>query len=440
MAKLSRRKFLAASSAVVAAQGLAHGLNNSSSTYAELRGKYSIGAYAGYTDTPEVTTAVLGFIAVTSCAPLIIAKAKGMFAKYGMPDVVVQKQPSWAVIRDKLMLGSDKDGLDGSHLLFSMAYLITTGEISYDRKIPMYIMARLNVNGQGISVAKAYQNLNLSLDSSPLKSELQKKSAKGESIRFAVPFRRVTGDFFMRWWLAYGGIDPERDTSIIVIPPPQMVANMRGGSMEGFCVVDPWHQRLIKQKVGYSTVTSGELWNNHPEKAFVMRASWVDKYPKAAVSLLAAVMEAQIWCDQPENKQELFKILAERQWMGVSAEIIGNRLLGKFDYGNGRLVENSPHAIKYWNNNASYPYKSHDLWFLIEDMRWGNRSPDFDTKRLIDAVNREDLWRQAAKTIGQADAIPPSTSRGIEKFFNGLEFDPENPSKYLQAPILRQVS
>ncbi|MBF2066075.1 MAG: ABC transporter substrate-binding protein [Calothrix sp. C42_A2020_038] len=437
MAKLSRRKFLGASGAVIAAQGLAYTVHDSSSTSAELKSKLSVGAYVGYTGTPEVTTAVLGFIAVTSCAPLIIAKVKGMFTKYGMSDVIVQKQPSWAVMRDKLMLGSASDGLDGSHLLFPMAYLITTGEISYDRKIPMYILARLNVNGQGISVAKAYQNLNLSLDSSLLKSEIEKKSATGESIRFAVPFRRVTGDFFMRWWLAYGGIDPDHDASIIVIPPPQMVANMRGGSMEGFCVVDPWHERLIKQKLGYSALTTGELWNNHPEKAFVMRASWVDKYPKAALSLLAAVMEAQIWCDQPENKQELFKILAERQWMGVSAEIIGNRLLGKFDYGNGRLVQNSPHTIKYWNHNASYPYKSHDLWFLIEDMRWGYRSPEFDTKRLIDSVNREDLWRQAAKIIGQTAAIPPTTSRGVEKFFNGLEFDPENPGIYLQAPKLR---
>jgi nitrate/nitrite transport system substrate-binding protein len=438
MAKLSRRKFLAASGAVVAAQGLATRLQNS--TNAELQTKLSLGAYSGYTDTPETTKAVLGFVAVTSCAPLIIAKVKGMFAKYGMPDVIVQKQPSWGVTRDKLMLGSASEGVDGSHLLFPMAYLITTGEISYDRKIPIYIMARLNVNGQGISISKAYQSLNLGLDSSLLKPALQKKSATGESIRFGVPFRRVTGDFFMRWWLAYGGIDPERDTSIIVMPPPQMVANMRGGSMEGFSVVDPWHERLIKQKLGYSAVTTGELWNNHPEKAFVMRASWVDKYPKAANSLLAAVMEAQMWCDQPENKPELFKILSERQWMGVSAEIIGNRLLGKINYGNGRLVENSPHRIKYWENSASYPYKSHDLWFLTEDMRWGYRSPDFDTKSLIDAVNREDLWRQAAKIIGQEKAIPPSTSRGVEKFFNGLEFDPENPSLYLKAPILKQIS
>jgi nitrate/nitrite transport system substrate-binding protein len=400
--------------------------------------RYSV--YAGLADTPETTTATLGFVAVTSCCPLIIAKAKGFFAKYGMPDVRVVKQPSWAVMRDKLMLGAADDGLDGGHLLFPMCYLMTTGEICYGRKIPMYILARLNVNGQGISVANSYKHLNLSLDSSPLKSIFAQKTLAGETVRCAVPFRRVTGDFFMRWWLAYGGIDPDRDTSVIVVPPPQMVASMRSGSMETFCVVDPWHHRLIKQKLGYSAVTTGELWNNHPEKAFTMRGVWVDKYPQAAKALLAAVMDAQIWCDRPENKAELFEIVSQREWMDVKTDFMRDRLLGKIDYGNGRIVENSPHAIKYWQENASYPFKSHDLWFLIEDMRWGNRPRDFATKPLIDRVNREDLWREAAKFIGQSAAIPATTSRGVEKFFNGLEFDPENPEAYLNTAKIRIIN
>ncbi|MEA5571416.1 CmpA/NrtA family ABC transporter substrate-binding protein [Calothrix sp. UHCC 0171] len=430
MAKLSRRKFLAATGATAIAYNIAKIQQSQNSTLARL----NPGVYAGYSDTPETTKAILGFVPVVSCCPLIIAQAKGMFAKYGVPDVIVQKQPSWAVTRDKLMLGSADEGLDGAHLLFPMAYLIATGEISYNRKIPMYILARLNLNGQGISIANAYKNLNLGLDSYPMKVALQTKAKSGESIRFAIPFRRVTGDFFMRWWLADGGIDPDLDASLIVIPPPQMVANMRGGSMEGFCVVDPWHQRLIKQKIGYSAVTSGELWNNHPEKAFVMRGEWVDKYPKAAQAILAAIMEAQIWCDRPENKAELFEIVYQKQWIGIPKDVISQRLLGTFDYGNGRVVENSPHVVKFWADNASYPYKSHDLWFLFEDMRWGNRSPEMETKPLVDAVNREDIWREVAKKIGQEQAIPASTSRGIEKFFNGLEFDPENPHLYLTSP------
>lgn len=428
MTKFTRRNFIAAGGAALLSTTLTHRSSAIPS---------NVSLYAGNGDAPEVTGAKLGFIPVTSACPLIVAKAKGFFAKHGMPNVEVLRQPSWAVMRDKLMLGSENEGLDGAHLLFPMVHLMATGEISYGRKVPMYILNRLNVNGQGVSVANAYQDLNLGLDSSPLKSLFAKKSLGGENVLCAIPYRRVTGDFFMRWWLAYGGIDPDKDVSLIVVPPPQMVANMRGGSMDAFCVVDPWHHRLIKQGIGYSTVTSGELWNNHPEKALGVRAEWVDKHPKAAKALLAAVLEAQIWCDRPENKPELFEILSQRQWIGIPSEFLRDRLLGKFDYGNGRVVENSPHMIKFWRDNASYPYKSHDLWFFIEDMRWGNRPKDFNPQPIIDAVNREDLWREAAKLIGQEKAIPPSTSRGVEKFFNGLEFDPQNPQAYLNAPKIQ---
>ncbi len=431
MAKLSRRKFLASAAGAAALTQTLGYYSSSNSTSTQT----SPGVYVGYRDTPEITTAKIGFIPVTSCCPLIIAKAKGFFAKYGMPDVEVAKQPSWAVMRDKLMLGSENGGLDGGHLLFPMAYLMATGEITYGRKVPMYILARLNLNGQGVSVSNAYKDLKLGLNSSPLKSIFAQKAKSGKNLLCAIPYRRVTGDFFMRWWLADGGIDPERDESLIVVPPPQMVANMRAGSMEAFCVVDPWHQRLIKEGIGYSTVTSGELWNNHPEKALAVRANWVDKYPQAAKALLAAVLEAQMWCDRSENKEEMFQIISQRQWIGMNTDLIRDRMLGKYDYGNGRVIENSPHAIKFWRESASYPYKSHDLWFLIEDMRWGYRSPEFETKPLIEAVNREDLWREAAKLIGQEKAIPASTSRGVEKFFNGLKFDPQNPQAYLNAPV-----
>jgi nitrate/nitrite transport system substrate-binding protein len=434
MSKLDRRKFIAATGAAVLAHTLTSSRNSNVNATA-----ISQNVYASNGDIPEVKTLTLGFVPVVSSCPVIIAKAKGFFDKYGMPNVRVKKIPSWSVLRDQFMLGGADDGVDGAHLLFPMTYLLATGEISYGQKIPMYILARLNLNGQGISVPNSYLNLNLGLDSSPLKSIFAQKTKTGETVRCAVPFRRVTGDFFMRWWLAYGGIDPQRDASIIVMPPPQMVANMRSGSMEAFSCVDPWHERLISQKLGYSPVTTGELWNNHPEKALAMRAEWVDKYPKATKAVLAAVMEAQMWCDRPENKEELVQIVSQKQWIGAKPEWMKNRLIGKFVYGNGRVVENSPHLIKYWQDYASYPFKSHDLWFFTEDARWGYRSPDFDAKPIIDAVNREDLWRETAKFIGQEAAIPPSTSRGVEKFFNGLTFDPENPQAYLNAPLVRNI-
>jgi nitrate/nitrite transport system substrate-binding protein len=433
--QITRRKFITAVGATTATTLLAHGCTSEK--------KQSISkdiSPIASSDGPEISLAKLGFVSVTDAAPLVIAKEKGLFAKYGMKDLELVKQASWATTRDALVLGSGGGGIDGAHVLFTMSYLIHTGEITNKKPVPMYILNRLNVNGQGISVGNKYKQLNLSLDSSPLKKLLAADKASGKNIKCAVPFARVTGDFFMRWWLAAGGMEPDKDVSVIVIPPPQMVANMKTGNMEAFCVVEPWHKQLINQDIGYTALTSGELWGNHPEKSLTMRADWVDKHPKATKAILMAVLEAQIWCDKPENKDEMVKIISQRKWFNVPEKDIIDRVKGRFDYGTGKVVENSPHLIKFWSDNASYPFKSHDLWFLIEDMRWGYRSPDTDTKKLIDAVNREDLWREAAKGIGQEAAIPKSTSRGVEKFFNGLEFDPENPQAYLKSPKVKTVS
>jgi len=213
---------------------------------------------------------------------------------------------------------------------------------------------------------------------------------------------------------------------------------MKVGTMDCFCVCEPWNLQLIHQNIGYTALTTGELWNKHPEKSLGMRAAWVDKYPKAAKALLMAVMEAQQWCEKPENRDELAAINAKRQWINCPVEDVTDRVKGKFDYGTGRVVENSPHIMKFWDDFASYPYQSHDLWFMTEDIRWGKYEPGFDSKALIAKVNREDLWKDAAKEMG-VSAMPTSTSRGKETFFDGKVFDPENPAAYLKSLAIKRV-
>jgi nitrate/nitrite transport system substrate-binding protein len=389
---------------------------------------------------PEVKGAKLGFIALTDAAPLFVAKEKGIFAKYGMPDVEVLKQASWGTTRDNLVLGSEGNGIDGAHILTPMPYLISAGRVTQNNvPVPMYIMARLNLAGQCISVAKEHMGDKVALDAKPFKAALEKKKASGKAVKAAMTFPGGTHDLWIRYWLAAGGIDPDKDIETIVVPPPQMVANMKVGTMDCFCVCEPWNAQLISQGIGYTALTTGELWKDHPEKAFAMRASFVDKYPNASKALLMAVMEAQQWCDKPENRDELAGIVAKRQWINVSVGDVVERMKGNFDYGDGRKAENSPHIMKYWADNASYPYQSHDLWFLTEDIRWGKFDPTTDTKALIAKVNREDLWRDAAKTLG-VPAIPTSTSRGKETLFDGKVFDPADPSAYLASLGIKRVA
>jgi len=391
---------------------------------------------------PEVTKATLGFIALSDAGPLFVAKDKGLFAKYGMPDVEVAKQASWGTTRDNLVLGSEGNGIDGAHILTPMPYLISAGKVTQNNvPTPMYILARLNLDSQCISVSNEYADLKLGVDTAPFKVALEKKKASGKAIKAAMTFPGGTHDLWIRYWLAAGGIDPDKDIETIVVPPPQMVANMKVGTMDCFCVGEPWNLQLINQKIGYTAVTTGEIWAKHPEKSLGMRAAWVDKYPKAAQAILMAVMEAQQWADKAENKKELATIMGKRQWMNCPVEDVYDRSAGKFDYGvPGKVVENSPHIMKYWRDHASYPFQSHDLWFLTEDIRWGKYDAGFDTKALIAKVNREDLWKEAAKTMGVAAAdIPTSTSRGKETFFDGKVFDPENPAAYLKSLSIKRV-
>jgi nitrate/nitrite transport system substrate-binding protein len=397
------------------------------------------GANVAWAAGPETTKAVLGYIALTDSAPLIVAKEKGLFAKYGVPDVDVLKQASWGATRDNLVLGSAANGIDGAHMLSPMPYLISTGKVTQNNvPVPMSILARLNYDCQAISVAKEYEGVKVGADSSGLKEAFAKKKAEGKEVKVAMTFPGGTHDLWIRYWLAAGGIDPDKDVSTIVVPPPQMVANMKVGNMDAFCVGEPWNEQLVNQGIGFTACTTGEVWFRHPEKALGMRTEWVEKNPTAARALLMAVMEAQQWCEKMENKEELATILGKRQWFNVPpADIIG-RIKGDINYGRGRKETGTKQLMKFWEDGTvSYPFKSHDTWFVTEDIRWGKFAPDTDIKALVDKVNREDIWREAATALGIK--APASTSRGKETFFDGKVFDPDNPTAYLASLAISRL-
>jgi nitrate/nitrite transport system substrate-binding protein len=436
MSNFSRRQFLMTAGATGLGALLFHGCTSADQSN---QNKNLMSANIGGSGV-ETTTARIGFLGQTDAAPLIIAQVKGLFKKYGVPDVQLAKQPSWGVTRDNLQLGSKGGGIDGGMILTPMAYQMALGTMTVNnKKIPMYIVARLNTGGQGISVGNFYKDLDVKLDTAVLKQRVEQAKAQNNPLRFAMTFKGGTSDVMLRYWLAAGGIDPVKDVSILVVPGPQLVANMRVRNIDGFCVGDPWHVRLINQKLGYTAVTTDELWPNHPEKALSFRGDWADKHPNTAKAILKAVMEAQQWCDRMENRAEMSQILADPEWAKVPVSDIQDRLTGKIDYGNNRpVVQKAPDFMRYWDNNASYPYKSHDLWFLLENIRWGNLPQNLDTKVIINQVNREDLWREAAKEMGVSD-IPASPSKGVETFFDDVKFDPENPSGYLQSLKIKTI-
>jgi nitrate/nitrite transport system substrate-binding protein len=319
-----------------------------------------------------------------------------------------------------------------------MPYLMSTGQATGGKPTPMYILARLNLNGQAISVGNDLKAVKVGLNAAGAKAKFAELKAKGNIAKVAMTFRGGTHDLWIRYWLAAAGINPETDVSTIVIPPPQMVANLKAGTQDAFCVGEPWPGQTVSQKIGYTATTTSEIWMNHPEKAFGMRAAWVDKNPRAAQALTMAIMEAQKWCDLPANKAAMCSIVSGRQYINVPMGDILPRQQGVIDYGDGRKVSGSPHVMKFWRDNASFPWKSHDLWFVTEDVRWGVLPASTNKTALVNKVNRSDIWRTAAKAIGVTP--PGSDSRGPEKFFDGKVFDPANPSAYLNSLAIKKFT
>ena len=391
---------------------------------------------------PEVKGTRLGYIALTDASPLIIAKEKGLFAKHGVPDMDIAKQASWGATRDNMALGFKNNGIDGGHILRPKTHLYSTGKVMQNgQPLPMYTLLNLNQDGQAISVSNEYKDLNVQKDASPLKQAFERKKAAGKELTAAMTFPGGTHDLWIRYWLAAGGIDPDTDIKVIVVPPPQMVANMKVGTMDCFCVGEPWNEQLVNQNIGYTALTTGELWFKHPEKILGMRADFVDANPRATQAILMAVMEAQMWADKMENRQELAEIVGKRQWFNVPVGDINKRLQGDINYGNGREVKGTNLYMKFWGEGGtvSYPWKSHDSWFVTENIRWGKFDTNTDIKALVDKTNRSDLWSEAAKALGVVNAAS-GDSRGVETFFDGMKFDPAAPLDYLKALKIKRVA
>ena len=426
LATSSRRTLLKTSSAaalLLAARGLVPG------------GAHAQGA------GPEVKGTRLGYIALTDAAPLVIAKEKGLFAKHGLPDMDIAKQASWGTTRDNMALGVKANGIDGGHILRPKTHLYTTGKVMQNgQPLPMYTLLSLNEDCQAISVSNEFKDLNIGTDCSALRDAFAKKKADGKDVKVAMTFPGGTHDLWIRYWLAAGGIDPDKDVQTITVPPPQMVANMKVGTMDAFCVGELWNEQLVNQDIGFTAATTGEIWRKHPEKILGMRADWVDAHPRATRAILMAVMEAQQWCDKAENKPEMAEIIGRRQWFNVPVPDIIGRLEGDINYGRGRIEKNTKLGMKFWGDKGevSDPWKSLDTWFVTENIRWGKFEPSIDIKSLVDRTNRADLWLAAAKDLGLA-AMPSGDSRGIETFFDGKIFDPTDPKTYLKSLSIKRA-
>ncbi|EWY39393.1 myristoyl transferase [Skermanella stibiiresistens SB22] len=413
------------------------------------------GAWAAGTDGIEKPKLTLGFIPLTDCAPLVIASEKGFFKKHSL-DVTLSKEASWANIRDKVMIGA----LDGAHMLAGMPLAATLGIGAI--QTPTVTGFSMDLNGNAITVSTALYDRMVEIDPEGMKKrpisaaalkkviDADKKAGK-EPLTFAMVFPVSTHNYELRYWMASAGIDPDEDVRLIVIPPPQMVANLQAGNIQGYCVGEPWNARAVQAGIGRTLVTNHDIWNNKIEKVFGVNQTWADANPNTHKALIRALIETAKWMDEPGNRMEVVEIISQKSYVNAPPDVVKMSMTGTFQYAPKEAPLAMPDFNVFHRYAANFPWRSQAVWYLTQMARWGQIERPVNFAKTAEAVFRTDIYRDAAKELGVAyptvdwkseggraepwtlaDATQP-IAMGPDKFLDGRTFDPADPVAYLRG-------
>ncbi|MFZ2888963.1 CmpA/NrtA family ABC transporter substrate-binding protein [Sulfuricurvum sp.] len=382
---------------------------------------------------PEKKDLKIGFIPLTDCAALVIAKEKGFFAKHGL-NVELSKEASWANVRDKMTVGE----LDASHMLAAMPIATTLGVGSAKKE--MVALMALGQNGDAISVSNKMYDAMMAADPVATKkgsAVALKKVIASKTMgvpEFGMTFPTGTHNYHVRYWMAAGGVNPDSDVALKVVPPPQMVANMTAGNIDGYCVGEPWNQRAVMGNIGKTVVTGYQLWQDGPEKVLGVQKAFADQNPETTKAMIKAVIEAGMWLDASwENRKEASAILSSKSYVNAPKDVIDNSMTGTYMFTNG-VTTPMPNFNVFGKKQALYPYYSHGLWQVTQMIRWGQLDHAIDMKKTVESVYRPDLFAKAAKEVNYA--LPATQWKVEKKFIDGVTFDPNKAVDYIyNAPI-----
>jgi len=376
--------------------------------------------HAQGSDAPEKKEVRIGFIPLTDCASVVMASVLGIDKKYGI-KIIPTKEASWAGVRDKLVNGE----LDCAHVLYGLVYGVHLG-IGGPKK-DMAVLMNLNNNGQAITLAKKLADKGAVNGAGLAKLMASEK----REYTFAQTFPTGTHAMWLYYWLAANGINPMKDAKVITVPPPQMVANMRVGNMDGFCVGEPWNHRAIMDGIGVTAATTQEIWKDHPEKVLGCTGEFADKYPNTARAVTAAILEAGRWIDANlANKNQMAETIAAKSYVNTSVDAINQRILGRYQNGMGKTWDDPDH-MKFYNEGAvNFPYLSDGMWFLTQHKRWGLLKEHPDYLAVAKSINRIELYKQAA--TASKTPLPKGEMR-TSKLIDGVVWDGKEPQKYADS-------
>jgi nitrate/nitrite transport system substrate-binding protein len=365
----------------------------------------------GSTNTPaadvEKSSLKVGFLPITCATPIIMSEPLGFYTKYGL-KVELVKMPSWAAIRDSAIAGE----LDAYHMLSPMPISMSLGLGS--TAFPVKLASIENVNGQAISVANQH-----------LGKVKEPKDFKGFSI--GVPFAFSMHNLLLRYYLASGGLDPDKDVQIQVIPPPDAIAKMTAGQLDAFLLPDNVVQRSVFNKIGFIHLLTKDIWAGHPCCAFAASQKWIDTNPKTFRAINKAIIDGAGYANDPKNREEIAKAIAGKNYLNQPEPVLKAVLTGKFEDGQGNTLD-VPDRIGF----DPYPWKSFAKWISSQFVRWDLMPKEkADYKTIAENIYMTDLARELAKELGQT---PPTETERTEKLKFDT-FDPAKPESYIEEQI-----
>ncbi|WP_373020953.1 CmpA/NrtA family ABC transporter substrate-binding protein [Thiomicrorhabdus sp.] len=357
----------------------------------------------------------IGFTPLTDAAPLIVAKEEGFFAKNDL-DVTLHREVSWSNIRDKLAFGE----FEAAHMLAPM--LMTSALGVGGVKSPLVTAYSFGLNGNAVSVSNAlYAELSQFESQLVLKPEKsawtlkqvveQRKQQGLPMIRFAVVFPFSMHQYLLRYWLATGGIDPDQDVQITVVPPSRMVQALEEDLIDAYCVGEPWNTHAVKREVGVTLITGYEIWNNAPEKVLGVRKEWADTNQQTHERLILSLYQASEWISRVENRERLTEYLSLPEYVGAPIESIQNAINGEVCNPSCSTCRKIPNFALPFNNLANFPWQSHAEWVLSQMKRWGQIPDEVDIAETAEAVYLTDVYRSVLTAYG---VQLPSVNKKVE--------------------------
>lgn len=364
----------------------------------------------------------IGFVPLTDCAPLVVAKEKGLFEKYGLEQVTLSREPSWKAIVEGVAQGR----LDAAQMTAGMPLTMTLG-MGGKTPLPVVTALVLSRNGNSITLSKHFYNKGVRT-LADFKAAIAQTPDKVHTLGMVHP--SSMHNLMLRYWLASGGIDPDLDVSLTVIPPPQMVANLKAGNIDGYCVGEPWNSRAVYEDLGFVIATDMDIWAGHVEKVLGVREDWATQHPQTHLALVKALMEACEYCDERRNREEILELLCQPHYVGSAPEYTRPGFIDPYKRG----TDAEPQMLLRYNqfhvDRTNCPYRVEGLWILTQLARWGIVPFPRNWIEILDRVRRVDVFGEAARDLGYLDIEP---DRGPIHFFDGTVFNPDDPISYLNS-------